>query len=206
MVNVHQLILTSAALRMNETNSIACMPVFCLCPFENTTTEYQKIHLSCFHISSLVALNIFVDLAPPQSHTVSVRKCVLPGRQRWVEVLMYWAKLLVFAESFCFLGLSIHHKAFGGKRHKDRLWPWCEPFDLCEPKGTDFQQLCNHFSLTAGPAVENGWSQTKWMDGHGGKIWSFREAESPFQKTKQWIIWHVRSEVMFGYDFLSVLL
>lgn len=63
------------------------MPVFCFLPFFSgyMWTEYQMVNFSCFHFSSLPALNVFVDFAPPQSRIISVRKCVFTreGGSEW---------------------------------------------------------------------------------------------------------------------------
>lgn len=67
---------TSASLKfyMFRAISVSCLR-FIFLPFQcQMWTEYQMIHF--LHFSSLLAFNVSVDFAPPQSHIISVRKCV----------------------------------------------------------------------------------------------------------------------------------
>lgn len=114
-------------------------------------TKYQTVNFSCFQFSPLLALKVFVDFAPPQSHIISVRKCVFTreGGSEW-RCWCIEQSCLSLLKAFVSWGSLFITKPLVGRDIKTGCDPGVSPLTSVNPRGQIFSNCAITISWPQG--------------------------------------------------------
>lgn len=115
---------------------------------------------SCFHLLSLLTLNAVVDFAPPQSHIISVRKCVFTreGGSEW-RCWCIEQSCLSLLKAFVSWGSLFITKPLVARDIKTGSDPGVSPLTSVNPRGQIFSNC----------AITISWPQGLWWKKAGAR-------------------------------------